>query len=311
MNILFASTADDPAEWVPALENHIPGCRVVVAPDLGPDPASLDYAVSWAPQPGVLGQAPNLKAVLWLGAGVDRAISDPNLPPDVPLYRLIDPGLTQGMVEYVVEQVMAWHRSAPRYRALQAKSEWDQLRPVLAGQRKIGMLGLGVLGSACAKALTTLGFPVLGWSRTQKEIDGITCCSGSEGLLRLYAEAEIIVCLLPLTPETTGILNKEAFAAMRPGAVVINAGRGAQIVDEDLLSALDDGHLGGASLDVFAVEPLPSDHRYWRHPKVVVTPHVASLTPAETAVLTIAETIRLIEAGTPPADAFVDRSRGY
>lgn len=311
MTILFVSPDDDPADWVPALSAELPDRPIRVAPDLGPDPAAIRYALAWAPPPGLLGSLPALRAVLWLGAGVDRALADPNLPPDIPLYRLIDPGLTQGMVEYVVEQVMAWHRRALIYRRQQAAGVWQQHRPVLAGDRTVGLLGLGVLGAACATALAGLGFRVAGWSRTQKSIPGVASHTGEAGLQTVLATADILVCLLPLTPETKGFLNAARFARMKPGAVVVNAGRGAQIVDADLLAALDTGAVAGASLDVFDPEPLPADHPYWRHPSVILTPHVASLTPAATGAKTIAATIRALEAGAEAAEARVSRDRGY
>lgn len=311
MTILFASPADDPSDWLPALSAELPDHPIRVAPDLGPDPDAIRYALAWAPPPGLLGSLPALRAVLWLGAGVDRALADPNLPPDIPLYRLIDPGLTQGMVEYVVEQVMAWHRGAPTYRRQQAACLWQQHRPVLASDRKVGLLGLGVLGSACASALAALGFQVAGWSRTQKAIPGVASHTGEDGLATVLAQSDIVVCLLPLTRETTGFLNADRFAGMKPGAVVINAGRGAQIVDADLLQALETGRIAGASLDVFDPEPLPADHPYWRHPSVILTPHVASLTPPATAAKTVAATIRALEAGQEAAEARVSRDRGY
>jgi glyoxylate/hydroxypyruvate reductase A len=196
------------------------------------------------------------------------------------------------------------------YRAQQEKREWRQLSQKLARERRVGVLGLGVLGADAARVLRELRFDVAGWSRSPKELEGITCFHGSAGLAEFLARTEILVCLLPLTPETTGILNWETLAALPRGACVINAARGGHVDEADLLAELDSGHIAGASLDVFAQEPLDTEHPFWSHPRVIVTPHVASVTHARTAADHIAAQISRFEAGLPLEDV-VDRRRGY
>ncbi|QQP90035.1 glyoxylate/hydroxypyruvate reductase A [Skermanella sp. TT6] len=308
MTILFLSPSDDPAEWLPELTRQIPGREIRVWPDAG-DLSEIDYALAWRPPAGVLGRLPNLKVIFSLGAGVDGVLSDPDLP-DKPLVRMVEPGLTEGMTEYVVLQVLHWHRQAEAYRAQQERREWRQLDQKLARERRVGVLGLGVLGADAARVLKELRFDVAGWSRSPKDLPGVTCFHGAAGLPEFLARTEILVCLLPLTPETAGILNWETLAALPRGACIINAARGGHVDESDLLAELDSGHIAGASLDVFAEEPLAPDHPFWSHPRVLVTPHVAAVTHARTAAGHIAEQIRRFEAGLPLED-LVDRTRGY
>jgi len=309
MALLFLSEIDPARAWVPALEAALPGLEVRVWPEIG-DPADVAYALVWSPPPGLLARLPNLKAVFSLGAGLDHLFRDPALPADVPVVRMVDPGLTRSMTEYVALRVLDWHRQAAAYRAQQARAEWRPLRQPLAPDRRVGVLGLGMMGGAAARALAGLGFAVAGWSRTARAETGIDAFHGAEGLAPFLARSEILICLLPLTPATAGILNAETFARLPRGAHLINAGRGAHLVEADLLAALDDGQLAGAALDVFAEEPLPPDHPFWRHPAITVTPHVAAIARPRTAAPVIAEAIRRIEAGEPPPHA-VDRARGY
>jgi glyoxylate/hydroxypyruvate reductase A len=309
MDILFASTVDDSAEWTAALKTVLPQARLHVWPDL-PDPAAVDYALVWRPPAGLLAGLPNLKAIFSLGAGVDGVFADPTLPPTVPLVRMVDEGLTAGMTEYVVWQVLAWHRRAGEYRAQQAAAVWRPRAQKLAGERTVGVLGLGVLGAAAAGALRDLGFRVLGWARTAKEVPGIGVHAGRAQFGAMLAQCECLVCLLPLTQETRGILDRSAFALLPRGAHVINAARGGHLVEGDLLAALADGHVAGAALDVFADEPLPPDHPFWHHPRIAVTPHVASVTHARTAVRSLADNIARLERGEAPLHR-VDRGRGY
>jgi len=309
MKILFASSSDDPADWVPTLMAELPEAEIRVHPDVG-DPAGIDYALVWKPPPGLLAALPNLKAILSLGAGVDALLADPTLPGGVPLARLVDPGLTVGMTDYVCWQVLAAHRRAADYRAQQARVRWRPLAEALAPERRVGVMGLGELGADAARMLAALRFDVAGWSRSAKSIPGVACFSGAEGLAEFLARTEILVCLLPLTPQTAGVLDADLFARLPRGAHVINAGRGGHLVDTDLLAALDSGQVSTAALDVFHDEPLPAVHPFWRHPRVTVTPHVASVTHARSAARTIAADIRRLEAGQPPAHP-VDRRRGY
>jgi glyoxylate/hydroxypyruvate reductase A len=308
MALLFLSNADRPAEWLPELQRRMPDLDIRVWPETGAL-EDIRYALVWRPQPGVLQQLPNLAVIFSLGAGVDGLLRDPDLPV-VPVVRMVEPGLTEGMVEYVVLQALYWHRSLHDYRAQQAAGVWRVLPQKLAHERRIGIMGLGELGGAAAQSLSDLGFDVAGWSRSARNLSGIACFHGAAGLAPFLARSEILICLLPLTRETDGILNWETLAALPRGAVVINAARGGHVVDSDLLAELDSGHIAGASLDVFVDEPLPPDHGYWSHPRVVLTPHVASITHARSAAAYVAEQIRRHQAGLP-LENLVNRERGY
>jgi glyoxylate/hydroxypyruvate reductase A len=306
---VFASATDDPAQWLPALRAAMPALEVRVWPEIG-DPAEIDYAIVWKPPAGMLAGLPNLKVIYSLGAGIDAMLRDPTLPPGIPLVRMVDLSLTEGMIEYVAEQVLAIHRQARAYRAQQAAGEWVQHDQLLARDITVGILGLGTLGAAVAKALKGLNFGIAGWSRTPKAVDGVDGFAGAAQLGTFLARTQILVCLLPLTAETEDILDAELFAALPAGAWVINAGRGPQLVDADLIAALDSGQLAGAVLDVFRTEPLPADHPFWAHPKIVLTPHIAASNNAKYATLRLAEQVAHFERGEPMDDV-VDRSRGY
>lgn len=249
------------------------------------------------------------KAVLNLWAGVERVVGNPTLTQ--PLCRMVDEGLERGMVEWVTGHVLRAHLDIDFFLAHQ-DGVWRQEGhvPPLARDRSVVLLGLGALGSACAGTLAGIGFAVTGWSRTQKELPGITCLSGPEGLRAALARAEILVTILPNTPETTDILNAERLALLPRGAVLLNPGRGNLIDDAALLAALDAGQVGHATLDVFRTEPLPPEHPYWAHPRVTVTPHIAAETRPASAARVIAENIRRFEAGETPLH-LVDRARGY
>ena len=245
--------------------------------------------------------------MLSLWAGVEKIAPNPTLTQ--PLCRMVDAGLALGMREWVAGHVLRHHLGMDRH-IHGLKGVWDQTTPPLARDRKVTVLGLGALGRSCARTLRDLGFDVAGWSRRAKEMDGITCLSGPEGLAAALSRADILVLLLPNTPATENTLNAQTLALLPKGAVLLNPGRGALIEDAALLSALDSGQIGHATLDVFRVEPLPPEHPYWHHPKVTVTPHIAAETRAETASEVIAENIRRGEAG----EAFlhlVDRDAGY
>ncbi len=307
--LLFRSPSDSPDRWRAALEAELPDLRVRVWPDIGP-PEAVDYALIWASPDRMLHDLPNLRVVFSLGAGVDHLLG-PEVPEHLPLVRMVDPALTEGMVEYVVYQVLRHHRHMPAYERQQRDGEWivhDQSRP---GSRRIGILGLGRLGSACARALHALGFDVAGHVRTPRAADdGIAVFAGEEQLDAFLARSDILVCLLPLTEATRGILDRDTFAKLPDGAVLINAARGGHLVEEDLLLALGEGRLAHAVLDVFREEPLPAGHPFWSHPHVTVTPHVASLTNPVTGARQVASGIRADRAGEPLPNR-VDRERGY
>ena len=310
MALLFMCDGEDPDIWSTSLRNEFPDLDVRLWPDQTDNLGEIDIALVWQPPRGVLATFPNLKAILSLGAGVEHVLRDPELPAAVPIARLIDPGLKTGMVEFVVMEVLRHHRREPEYRAQQQAGEWRLLRQTLSRDRRIGILGLGHLGSACGEMLTRFGFPVAGWSRSVKELPGIDCYSGEDGLFALLERSDILVCLLPLTPDTEDILDATTLGALPRGAVLINAARGKHVVDDDLIGALDSGQLSRASLDVYREEPLPIDHPFWTHPKIEMYPHAAAWTLPESASPVIADNIRRARAGEP-LNGQIDVTRGY
>lgn len=271
-------------------------------------PGAVDYIV-YAPSAALQDFTPytRTKAVLSLWAGVERIVGNATLTQ--PLCRMVDPALTEGMVEWVTGHTLRHHLGLDRYIVNPAR-EWDPTCPPLARDRQVAMLGMGALGEACARALLALNFKVTGWSRSLKSLPGIPCHHGADGLRTVLSAADIIVTLLPRTPETENILNRESLSWAKPGAAILNPGRGALIDDDALLAALETGQIGHATLDVFRVEPLPQDHPYWAHPRVTVTPHIAADTRPATSAEVIAENIRRGEAGQPFIN-LVDRARGY
>ncbi len=309
MTLLFCSDWQNADRWFGALKKELPDLDCREWPDGVGDPKDIEYALVWKPEKGLLKKFPNLKAIFSLGAGVDHLL-DRDLPDNVPVVRLIDPALTAGMSEYVLYWILHFHRRFGDYRRHARKTKWKPLPQVTPKQRKVGIMGLGVIGVDIASKLKALNFDVAGWTRSHKNVSGVPTFDGKEGLVDFLARTEILVCVLPLTPETTGILNAKAFARMPKGAVVINVARGGHLVDKDLLAALDSGHLQAAVLDVFHAEPLPEDHPFWKHRKVTVTPHVASLTVPETAAKPIADNIKRIRKKQPP-EPIVDLKRGY
>lgn len=308
VNILFAAPSDCWADYRAPLTRALADTGLTFRLGTAFPPDQVDYIVH-APNGTVQDFSPftRLKAVLSLWAGVETVTGNPSLT--VPLARMVDAGLTEGMVEWVTGHVLRHHLGIDRQiRGL--NGDWRRDVPPLARERAVTVLGLGVLGRAAAESLARLNFDVTGWSRTQKHIAGITCRHGVAGLEAALASAEILVLLLPDTPATENILDVRALACLPRGAVIINPGRGTLIDDAALLAALDAGHIAHATLDVFRTEPLPSDHPYWTHPRVTVTPHVASETRPASAARTIAENIRRGEAGDPFLH-LVDRTLGY
>ena len=306
--LLFVSDFDDPATWRAELERAAPDLEVRVWPG-AEGLEDFEFALVWKPPRGLLSTLPRLKAVFSLGAGVDYLLRDPTLP-DVPVVRMIEPALTQGMVEYVVLHVLSCHRRSLDYEAQQRARLFRPLPQKLATDRRVGVLGLGALGSPAARALAQLQFDVRGWSRSLKDIPGVRCFSGADGLPRLLQDLEILICMLPLTNDTAGILNRRTFAPLAEGAYIINAARGEHLVARDLLLGLDEGRLSGATLDVFVDEPLPAEHPFWTHPRIVVTPHVASNIDVRTAAAAVAANIRRLREGSPLIGA-LDRVLGY
>lgn len=274
-----------------------------------PDPASVDYII-FAPGGDIEDFSPfvNCRAVLNLWAGVERIVGNPTL--SQPLCRMVDPALTQGMVEWVTGHVLRHHLGMDAHIHGQDGTWRGGITPPLATERPVGILGLGALGQACAHALTGLGFPVGGWSRSPRDIAGIDCHSGDAGLEAVLRRAQILVLLLPQTADTRNLLNSTRLGWMPRGAMILNPGRGPLIDDDALLAALDSGAIAHATLDVFRVEPLPSDHPFWAHPRVTVTPHVAAETRPPSASRVVAENIARDLAGQPLLH-LVDRGRGY
>jgi glyoxylate/hydroxypyruvate reductase A len=253
---------------------------------------------------------PDLKALFVLGAGVERFLADTAIPPQVEIVKMAEPGLTQAMEHYVLWQVVELHRGFRELATAQREARWiDQGYPA-PWDRKVGVMGLGTLGDAVARRLKSFGFETRGWSRSAKVIEGVAVYSGTDRIAAFLEGLEILVCLLPLTAETQGILNADLFRHLAPGAGLINVGRGAQLNEADLLAALDSGQLGGASLDVFHTEPLPESHPFWRHPRIFMTPHLASDVDPESAAVAIKRQIDRYEAGQP-LEHVADRSRGY
>ncbi|MEM9222957.1 MAG: glyoxylate/hydroxypyruvate reductase A [Pseudomonadota bacterium] len=309
MTLVLRSGAAREAWWVEHLQSLLPDipCR------RWNDPGNLDdvrYAVVWRPPPGGLARFANLEVIVSMGAGIDHVLADPELPGGIPIIRTTGPDLTQRMREYICLHVLRLHRRLPEIEAAQRRGEWQQIICPTARDRRVGILGLGVLGADSARSLAVLGFDVAGWARRPKEIDGVTCFSGPDSLEPFLARSEILVCLLPLTPATAGILNGDLFAKLPKGAAVINAARGEHLVDEDLLAGLESGQISAATLDVFDTEPLPQEHPFWDHPKVLVTPHVASLIDPVAGGKLIADNLRRFIAGEPVPD-LVDLAAGY
>jgi|SRR5579864_5562125 len=309
MALLFYSTMDSSAQWRHELAKHLPDLEMRVWPETG-DVREIDAAIVWKPKPGLLATFPNLKMICSLGAGVDHLFLDPSLPRQVPIVRLVDPYMTEAMSEYVLTQVLCLHRQDLIYRAQQQEQVWREQPQPNAADRRVGVLGLGELGGDAARKLAVFGFKVSGWSRSEKRLPGIESFHGSQGLPAFARRSDILVCLLPLTTETEGVLNARLFAAMPKGGAIINVGRGRHLVEEDLIAALESGQLSAAVLDVFREEPLPAAHPFWRHPRVVVTPHVAAATNAPTAALSIVENLRRLAAGKPLLNV-VDPTRQY
>lgn len=298
----------DLAPWVRAFDALAPDLdlRAAEAPGAA---AEVDYVLAWNVPVEGFRPLPNLKAVFSLGAGVDDLVGRPDLG-DAPVVRMVDESLVQGMVEYVLMAVLQHHRDATLYADQQARKLWAPHRPPLAQDRVVGVLGLGELGGACASALAAVGFQVRGWARTPRALPGVEVFDGAAQLPRLLRGCDILVCLLPLTPDTAGLLDAALFAQLPEGAALINVGRGGHVVEDDLLDALASGRIGGATLDVFAQEPLAADHPFWTHPSIRITPHASAFTHPETAAAKVVEDIRrTARAGAPTH--LVDRRRGY
>ncbi|WGD30258.1 glyoxylate/hydroxypyruvate reductase A [Ancylobacter sp. WKF20] len=306
--LVFYSAVDDSVAWREALAAELPDLDFRVEPDLG-DPADIRYALCWTPPKGFFARFPNLQLVTNLGAGVDALVRRDDLAP-VKFSRLSDPGMVQMMTSYIVFAVTRYARDIPVYERAKRRGEWEYVHPRALSDITVAVLGLGELGGPAARTLASMGFTVSGWSRTPKDIPGVTSHTGREGLERVLAENEIIVSLVPLTLDTQRLLGADEFALMRKGVKFVNASRGAVVDEAALIEALASGHIGEATLDVFETEPLPAGHPLWAFENVLVTPHMASITVPKLAARDVAESIRRVRQGLPPLHE-VDPARGY
>jgi len=309
MSMLLMAPDLNPRSWIKHLRLQDPELDLRVWPDTGAREDVL-FVLSWKHPLGEMQKFPRLRCISSLGFGVDHILRDPDLPAGVPVTRLVDAGMVEAMSAYLLAAVLAHIRQFDLYRRDQAAGTWQARIPKDHRQVRVGIMGLGHLGSDAARKLRGLGFPVSGWSRTAKTIEGVTVFAGDGAREDFLSRADILVCLLPLTPATRGVLNRRTFSALPAGAYLINAARGEHLVEEDLLAALDAGHLSGACLDVFRQEPLPESHPFWRHPLVTITPHVASLTYPRDVAPQIVANYHHVRAGQPPRHA-VDLARGY
>jgi glyoxylate/hydroxypyruvate reductase A len=308
MDILFHLPDDDAPVWIAALATALPGARIAQWPQ--PADARFDYAVVGGPQPEHAPALSRVKAVFNLGAGVNAFWRIPDLPPEVPLIRLEDAGMGEQMAEYATYAALRHYREFPFYAVEQNLGRWTRRERQDKASFRVGLLGIGVLGGRVAAALRSHGFPVCAWSRTPKSIEGVASFAGPEALAAMLPGCRMLIVLLPLTPTTAGLVDRRVLSALPRGAVLVNLARGALVVDEDLLALLDEGHLGGAMLDVFAPEPLPPEHRFWHHPRVEITPHVSGLTQMGPSVAQIAAKIGALERGEA-VSGVVDRERRY
>lgn len=311
--LLYRGDPERGALWAQCLQRAAPQITFRQWPQAGlPQdvcPQDVRWLAVWQPPADFAAQFPNLRLVFSLGAGVDH-FDLAALPAGLPLIRMTEAGLAAAMADYVTLAVLALHRDFIRYGAQQRRVEWQEHRVVPAAGRRVGIMGLGRLGQAALERLRPFGFPLAGWSRTPRALDGIETFAGEAGRAAFLARTDILVCLLPLTPETRGLIDGRLLAGLPRGAALVNAGRGAHLDQPALLAALDAGHIRAAVLDVTEPEPLPPDHPFWRHPAVWLTPHIATQTDPEAAVRQVLEAIARHEAGLP-VEGRVDPARGY
>jgi glyoxylate/hydroxypyruvate reductase len=306
MRILFCANGTKAAPWVDALRLALPDASV---DDWQPGAPQADYAVVWSPPQQFLAEQPRLKGIFNIGAGVD-ALMKLALPPEAIVVRIDDGGMAVQMAEFVCHALIRHFRELDGYEQDIAQGKWSYRKPRSRAEFPVGIMGLGVLGQRVAQAVRHFEFPVLGWSRTAKSLPGARCFCGEAQFDGFLAATRVLVCLLPLTPETENIMNARSLSRLMPGGYVINVARGGHLVEEDLLALLDSGHLAGAALDVFRTEPLPPGHPFLGHPKISVTPHTSARTLREETIVQIAGKILAFERGEPIAGV-VDRQRGY
>ena len=305
MNVLFASTKEKAERWFPLLQKALPADRFFVWPDT--NGGDIDIALVATHPQGTFGNLPRLKLIQSMWMGVETFLDDPQVPRNVPLARLIDPGMVTAMGETVIAHVLNWHRHLYWYKSLQKEKKWQRRGQFMPSDRTVGILGLGELGGTVAAKLLAMDFNVAGWSRRPKTLPGAHCSTDLEDVVR---RSDVLVCLLPLTGKTKGIINSKTLSLVRKGGCVINVARGGHVIVPDLLAALDSGHLEHAYLDVFETEPLPTDSPLWSHPGITLTPHVAAFTEPRTSVAKIVENFERVRRGEKPLNT-VDYSAGY
>ncbi len=307
--IAYLSRDTDGLQWKAVLEAAFGPVDFRTLDTLG-NTADIEIVLAWKPPRGLIASFANAKMIVSLGMGVDHLLADDQLPAGVPITRIMDDGLVGQMSEYALYWALRHHRDIDKYAASQKTAAWKPEDFIDTIHRRIGVMGLGTIGQDIAGKFARLGFPTAGWSRTKKSIPDVETFHEAYGLKPFLARSDILINVLPLTRQTRGLLNSEAFAALPAGAYFINIARGGHVVDDDLLAALESGHLGGATLDVFNEEPLPAGHAYWRHPKVRVTPHIAGATNPRTASPGVIENIERLRSGQPLIHR-VDPKSGY
>ncbi|MEM7196940.1 MAG: glyoxylate/hydroxypyruvate reductase A [Pseudomonadota bacterium] len=295
--VLHYQDMDKDRRWLESLRNHLP-YPVITAHEVE-DFTRVKYCIVGQPDPGFFAKFPNLRAIFSLWAGIDGIVSQPDFPPHVPLYRMIEEGMTQGMQDYVLGQIYYYHLDMHLYRDAQSNKLWQERETILAKNRTIGIMGLGALGGHIAQTLLSLGFCVTGWRASDKPLSGIKTYHGPAQLEAFLHQSEILVSLLPAHGATYHILNAQTLYALPKGACIINSGRGEAIDDDALLAALHDGQIEGATLDVFHTEPLPQSHPFWQHDKIRITPHIASQTRVDTGTQSLLRNITAIENDMP------------
>lgn len=308
MSVLYKADPVRGEAWKKIFAAQAPDLPLHIWPMVG-DPAAVRFVVAWEPSLAFIRTFPSIEVLFSIGAGVDHIDLDA-MPPSLPVVRMIEPGIVEGIVEFVTCSTLMLHRNMLDYIEQGRHGRWEQIRVQPPDRRRVGVMGLGVLGRAVLERLTNFGFPLRGWSRSPHAIEGIECFAGRDALPVFLGGCDVLVCLLPLTDDTRGLLDRQLFAALPRGAGIVNAGRGGHLVQGDLLDALDGGQVGSAILDVTDPEPLPSGHALWKHPKVLVTPHIAAMTQPETAAAVVLDNIRRHRAGRPLV-GLVARERGY
>ena len=309
MRILLHRADGNVEPWISGFAAALPEADVIIWQE-GADIAPCDYAVLWAPPADMLAHLQHVKAIFITGAGVDGILKFADALPDVPIIRLGDAGMAVQMAEYVAFAVLRYFRRFDEYEAQARRGLWQQLPQHRKEDFTIGVMGMGVLGTRVLEALKAFGFPLRGWSRTERQFDGVACFSGQSGIEDFLSGTRVLVCMLPLTPDTTNLLDHASLSMLPKGAYLVNVARGAHVAEPDLLALIASSHIAGATLDVCHNEPLPRTHPFWNEPRITLTPHVAALTMPGPSAQQIASKIKALECGEPVSD-IVERTRGY